>query len=400
MERKDFELIREIYPHAKGIFSIQTPALAVLKDSAIFVIDTNALLLPYQTSSKGIDEIKNVYRKLISNKQLIIPGQVAREFANNRPEKIKELFQIFNRQKQTATKFLLGKYPILESFADYIKLKDSEKELAQKLTEYTDYINNLLSLIKGWQWNDPVSSIYSELFTPESVHDYEIDWDNFIADTNRRYELKIPPGFKDGGKDDGGYGDLLIWMEIIEIARKFQKSIIFVSGEEKTDWYYRSEGQILYPRFELLSEFHSKTNCFFTIIKFSDFLEISGANEEVISEIKSEEIKTTDRNYKRTINILIEKEILKEGDIILLNKNLPEGIAFETNNSFFQAEVTGKLGKSDTIKWLYDGGEYSISALTTKIFSKMLDRDFGPTNGNWFWSKNDQTLWDLSVGAL
>lgn len=61
-----------------------------VKNKCLFVLDTNALLLPYTTSSKSIDEIKKVYAKLIKEKRLFIPGQVAREFAKNRPEKIKD----------------------------------------------------------------------------------------------------------------------------------------------------------------------------------------------------------------------------------------------------------------------------------------------------------------------
>ena len=63
---------------------------------------------------------------------------------------------------------------------------------------------------------------------------------------------------------------------------------------EKTDWFHRSEGQSLYPRFELISEFREKgTKKSFHIIKLSELLEIFGADEKVVKELEFEE--TTSR---------------------------------------------------------------------------------------------------------
>jgi hypothetical protein len=106
----------------------------------------------------------------------------------------------------------------------------------------------------------------------------------------RRFINKIPPGYKDEAKGDQGIGDLLLWLTILEIGSARQTSVIFVSGEEKADWWHRSEHQQLYPRFELVDEFRRASGGHsFHIIKFSRLLELFGASTEVVAEVREEE---------------------------------------------------------------------------------------------------------------
>ena len=100
---------------------------------------------------------------------------------------------------------------------------------------------------------------------------------------------KIPPGFKDDRKADDGVGDFLIWLTILEIAKQ-KKHVIFVSGDEKNDWFYISEKQALYPRFELIIEFQeiSKGKTFH-ILKLSELLNLFGADKKAVEEIQVEE---------------------------------------------------------------------------------------------------------------
>lgn len=115
-----------------------------------------------------------------------------------------------------------------------------------------------------------------------------------------RYLNKIPPGYEDDHKPDNGVGDLLIWHAILELAKSSKNDIIFVSGEEKTDWFHRSEKQPLYPRFELITEFRKNSDKHsFHIIKLSDLLGIFGADNAVVDELKTEEtsFKYIDKDY-------------------------------------------------------------------------------------------------------
>ena len=87
---------------------------------------------------------------------------------------------------------------------------------------------------------------------------------------------------------------------------------------------------------------------------------------------RKEEIREeSERKRKRpSINVLIERDLVQTGDEILLKNALPSYVQFEQGNPKFSAEITGKLGQSDAVKWNFDGREYSISALSRKIFKE------------------------------
>src|SRR5207247_10935182 len=61
---------------------------------------------------------------------------------------------------------------------------------------------------------------------------------------------KVPPGYKDSAKELGAAGDLIIWRTILEIGRTRKAHLVFVSGDEKADWWYRASGSVLYPRLD------------------------------------------------------------------------------------------------------------------------------------------------------
>ena len=130
----------------------------------IFVIDTNALLLPYTTSSDSLKEIKKVYEQLIKENRLIIPGQVAREFAKNRPEKLKQIFQTLNSKQSKLPTITLGDYPLLKELSEYTTLKETEKQINDLIKDYRKKILEVRDQVKNWNWDDPISIAYKDIF--------------------------------------------------------------------------------------------------------------------------------------------------------------------------------------------------------------------------------------------
>ena len=114
---------------------------------------------------------------------------------------------------------------------------------------------------------------------------------------------------------------------------------------------------------------------------------------------KEEHISNDGRNRPRTLRIIIENGLLKEGDKIYLKKDLPKYLKFNKNNPEYSAIITGKLGRSNAIKWDFDNNEYSISALTWKFFKESHPEKMNPggINGNGHWV-NDKgiSLWQLA----
>lgn len=278
-----------IYPDASLVFTARQKTLQEIKEECLIVLDTNALLVPYSIGKESIDQIKRTYRTLASENRLIIPGQVSREFAKNRAVKIGEVFQQLNRKRNTAP-LQKGVYPLLEILPKYQESLQLEKEVDQLIHKYKTILAEVLESIQAWSWDDPVSLLYGDLFKKDCVFDPNFDQEETLAELHFRYLHKIPPGYKDAGKEDEGIGDYLIWKTILELGKVRQKSIIFVSGDEKVDWWHKSEGQPLYPRYELIDEFRRYSEGqSFHILQFSRFLGLYGAAPQVIQEVRQKE---------------------------------------------------------------------------------------------------------------
>jgi hypothetical protein len=303
-EDVDIFIANDVYPDPLQIFNSKFKTREEIKNDCFIVLDTNALLLPYTTSKATLEGLKKTYTKLISEKRLIVPGQVAREFAKNRAIKLGELYQnISDRRDNIKLPKQDDFYPLLGNLDIYKQAIELENELHKTRKLYSKKVTEILEHIKQWNWNDPVSCLYTDLFSQEVILDLEIEGskkEKIKADLKRRDLHKIPPGYKDSSKVDKGIGDLLIWQTILEIGEIHKKSVIFVSGEEKPDWWHRSNDQKLYPRYELVEEFRrgSEGQSFY-MINLAELLELYGATEEVVEEVKQEEERASHLNFEQ-----------------------------------------------------------------------------------------------------
>jgi rRNA-processing protein FCF1 len=290
-------------------------SLFEIKDDCYLVLDTNVLLLPYTINSKSLKEIKDTYLQLVNANRLFIPGQVAREFANNRAKKIAEIHQQLSKKRNAQGLNKLESYPLLDSVGNFQEAQEIFAKIEELTKDYRKRIGEVLNQIKSWAWNDPVSLAYRDLFRNDVIFDLVIDdvqKKHIEEDLQSRVIHSIPPGYKDSYKVDKGIGDLLIWKTILEIGKKHCKNIIFVSNDEKSDWWYQSENEALYPRYELIDEFRRASNQqSFHIVTFSRFLELYGASQEVVKEVEEKEIESwqnsRDQEIKKGLGqILIE----------------------------------------------------------------------------------------------
>jgi rRNA-processing protein FCF1 len=292
----DILIANTIYPEAEPIFGVRLKPLEEIKSDCFIVLDTNALLVPYTTSKDSLEQIRRTCKALAGEKRLIIPGQVAREFAKNRAKKIGELYQQLSAKRDSAPTIKKEEYPLLESVKEYQESLRLEDELNKQLGEYRKAINKVLDHVKAWAWDDPVSLLYGELFTGGVVMDVSFDEGDVRKEFARRKLHNIPPGYKDAAA-----GDLLIWLTILEIGKAHKKSLIFVSGDEKADWYHISNKQPLYPRFELVDEYRRASGGqSFHIVHFSKFLGLYGASERVVEEVRKEEVQISVEPTRRS----------------------------------------------------------------------------------------------------
>lgn len=94
-----------------------------------------------------------------------------------------------------------------------------------------------------------------------------------------RYRHKIPPGYEDAKeKEDLGiakFGDLIIWMQTIELAQKLKCPLLFVIDDLKADWCVTDKSdkrKVIRPRFELVKEMSDEGGVDFWTYSSAQFL--------------------------------------------------------------------------------------------------------------------------------
>jgi len=273
-----------LLPDAAKVFQWRPRPTRELSEDALVALDTNVLAVPYTVSRTSLDAIAGLYRRLRDQGRLRIPGQVAREFAGVREKKLAELQQqIFNHSSKVTKPGRVGKYPLLSGRPQYEAMLEYESTLSQMIDQYQSSVRSVVAEVQAWSWDDPVSAHYQEAFPPSVVVDYHYAEVEVKADATKRKAAGMPPGYKDAGKDDGGIGDLLIWRTLLEIGRKEQRDVLFVTEDEKSDWRHGGSGN---TRFELLQEFRRETGGrTIAVISLKAFLQLSGVDEQVVDEV-------------------------------------------------------------------------------------------------------------------
>jgi hypothetical protein len=124
------------------------------------------------------------------------------------------------------------------------------------------------------------------------------------------------------------------------------------------------------------------------------------AAQYLIDIRKKEDKGSARKQYRpRSMRLLIENKLLVPGQRIYLKNGLPSYLPFQEGDDRFVAEITGKLGQSDAIRWLHDGKEYAISSLTWSLFKEThpQKRDPGGVNGNAHWvTESGKNLWQIA----
>lgn len=281
---KDFDpfYLEQIFPDPKLILTYTPPPIAEIAKDCVFVLDTNALLAPFSIGKDSFTELADILRKLAKAKRLAVPAQAVREFAKNRADKIREVHTYVLKLTTSFPTFRVD-VPMLQNTAEYKAVVEAIEKLKKPLDEYKEKVQSLLAHVRNLNWNDDVSRLFSEVLAT-AVIDHGQARDAILGDLARRNTHKVPPGYKDAGKDDGGIGDLLIWQSILSAGKDLGKNIIFVTNDQKADWTVRSGDEPLGPRYELVEEFRRTSGAHFSLVQFGTFLKLTGASPKTINE--------------------------------------------------------------------------------------------------------------------
>ncbi|WP_318449666.1 PIN domain-containing protein [Photobacterium leiognathi] len=305
---------KTIYPSPEKAFGFCLKPISEIKNDCLFVLDANVLLLPFTTDVKNLDAIRVVYQTLVEQDRLFLPSQAVREYLDNRAKKLSDINEALSK-KATQNFNYVGSHPLLGGVEEYNALIEQEVILKEAIKTYQRKIRETLDAVQAWGWNDPVSKMYHEVLVERVLNDKDLDLTAISKDLERRNELNIPPGFKDKAKKENQAGDLLIWHELLKLASDKNCDLVFVSGDEKADWWHQSGKSPLYPRFELVDEFRERTNGkSFHIISLSKLLEIFETDTEVVEAVKTSEVEATVDNDVNIMSKPEKKVVTREAD--------------------------------------------------------------------------------------
>ncbi len=282
--------LRAFFPDAQGIFDAQYKPLEIVKVDCFVALDANVLLLPYKLENVSLPDVLSTYRQLANEKRLIIPAQAAREFARHRSMKVAEVVQHLRTEAAKQGPQLAKKIGALIGNVDYESAKSDAVVVSEKVKALQKVIARLADKVADHVGEDPVSIGYREVFSGAVRDDPEscLDKEEFLADLRARFAQRRPPGYKDTSKPDGGGGDLIIWKTILAEGNIRKSDCIFVTADEKSDWYVQASGPFQ-PRLELMEEYRAASGGTLHILPLSRLLQLFEAPPLSIEDVKRAE---------------------------------------------------------------------------------------------------------------
>ena len=276
-----------------------------LWENCLFVFDTNTLLNMYRYSRKTVEAYFEVLEKIKAKKQLWTPYQIGYEFYENRIDVISEYESSYDSILSILEK---AKKEMEESYKNhpFLDLCDIKKKMEKGLDGVEKEIKKAKEDHPKWMEQDDVLDKINSLFEDSIGIDYdEKELIEIKKEGKERYEQKVPPGYKDDKKpEDKKYGDLILWYQIIDKAKKSKKPIILISGDVKEDWWLEKNDKRIMPLPQLKKEIFEKAEVDFHIYTADRFLEYydEAVDESAISEVRTirelEEKRMMTRNAK------------------------------------------------------------------------------------------------------
>jgi hypothetical protein len=281
-----------------GYFRPTAENFELLWKDCFFAFDANVLLNLYRYSPAARD---GLLKALISVKnRAFIPHQVAKEFLRNR-------LSVTAGQAEEYTKAIKQIGDLVENLSNSKRhpfLPENElpkfKNQAEELCNHLDLQRS--SLLERFSTDETLATLDS-LFEHSTGNPFDAVAMKKIEDEGLlRYKSEIPPGYRDGKKNSEGdvyrkFGDFIVWKQLISKAQTEKKSFIFVTDDQKDDWWLEQSGRTIGPRPELIEEFSAETGCTFwmysvekfmqEIARFSEF-EISPAVIQEVIEIRED----------------------------------------------------------------------------------------------------------------
>jgi hypothetical protein len=243
--------------------SVSSEEYRTVLQNGLVVLDTNTLLDLYRYHEKTRTNFLRLYESM--GDHLWIPQHVMVEFLDRRLDVLDEC-RGYPDSVIDGLRELIGKYnDQVLTWANRVNLGPGEKnEIIEVIEgasrEVEKRINDLASndVLESAEdtSEDPILAALKPILkgrvgnplTPDELRGAK-------TEARKRIEDRRPPGYMDANKKgENADGDYLIWYETLREAAIRQVDVLFVTRDQKKDWWRIEKGQAKGPRWELVDE--------------------------------------------------------------------------------------------------------------------------------------------------
>lgn len=287
----------------KGYIGYSDEEYKKIWKEAIIVVDTNILLNLYRYSEPARETMLNILKNV--KDRIWIPYQVGKEFFKN---KDKVMFETFEEYDKLAKALSAG---INKAKDEVNHKKDNRLKSKEKINAVLEKdIKEIEQLLKKEQEEkkqilseDKIEKVVLEIFNHNiGLPFLEDEFSKIREEGIRRKNNDIPPGYKDKDKEENG--DYYVFYSIIQKAKQDAKDVIFITDDEKEDWFNKYNGENHGGRSELLDEFYHKTGKLLLMYTTDGFVQAYNKNmgQEKIDKDIIQEFKNYRKNISKELN--------------------------------------------------------------------------------------------------
>ena len=270
--------------------------------SGLIVFDTNVLLSAYRFAPEAREELLSALGTIAD--RIWVPNRVAEEFHKRRLGVISDYdaayLPVIDALSEIQEKLNDELEPKIAQLANRAALSDLQRSeligLVSGSTQSAALTAENLRRAHGLadlRGEDPILARFQQLFdgkTGPALN--EQDLEQAIAEAQRRADNQIPPGYRDA-RNPEPFGDYLVWKQtLLEAARQKISHLVFVTSDNKDDWYQIIKGKTVGARPELVRELMKETGAQLVMMNTTSFL--FHAREYLDAEVSPETIRQSE----------------------------------------------------------------------------------------------------------
>jgi PIN like domain len=248
---------------------------AIWRD-AVIALDANVLLNLYRYTISTRNELLSILKA--TRERLWVPHQAGLEFFRNRLDVMDTQARKFDRVKDDLSK---TRRALEELYRSPVKDESSRKAQTDaawnQLTEYVDASAAEAVAPTADPEKDPVLEELTGLLDERVGDPYTASrQEEVLKEAEERLAKRVPPGYMDSSKPgDAKYGDVILWLQLLDRALELKAPVILVTDDGKEDWWTRVGGRTIGPDPALTAEMRRISGQAFHMYSPARFMQVA-----------------------------------------------------------------------------------------------------------------------------